>query len=278
MPILYDIHMHSSFSTDSDAPMQSMAQTAIRQGLSGICLTEHMDLDYPGKYHPSDPNTFTTDPEKVHQEVCRLRAHFDEKEHPLWIGFGLEFGMQAHLSDRFSEIADRFPLDFIIASQHLVNSQDPYYPDSWENQKPEDLIDRYYRELLSNLKRMRDWDTLGHLDYIIRYIPGQGDSVYDSMARHSEVIDEILQYIISCGKCLEVNTAGYKYGFMQPHPAPEILRRYYELGGRLLTIGADAHRPEHIAFAYDKAEALLRSVGFTDYCVFEGRRMRKIQF
>ena len=105
----------------------------------------------------------------------------------------------------------------------------------------------------------------------------QGLIAFASAYQYSSV-DEILQYIISCGKCLEVNTAGYKYGFMQPHPAPEILRRYYELGGRLLTIGADAHRPEHIAFAYDKAEALLRSVGFTDYCVFEGRRMRKIQF
>ena len=110
--------------------------------------------------------------------------------------------------------------------------------------------------ILSNLKKMREWDTLAHLDYIIRYIPGQGDSVYDSMARHSEIIDEILRYVISCGKCLEVNTAGYKYGFLQPHPALAILRRYYALGGRLLT----------------------RSVGFTGYCIFEGRRMREIPF
>ena len=278
MPILYDMHMHSSFSTDSDAPMQTMAQTAHHLGLSGICLTDHMDLDYPRQYHPSDPNAFAADPEQVYQEVLRLRADYEERNLPLWIGFGLEFGMQAHLSDRFHEIAERYPLDFIIASQHLLDAQDPYYPDAWENQKPEEMIDRYYRELLSNLKKMREWDTLAHLDYIIRYIPGQGDSVYDSMARHSEIIDEILRYVISCGKCLEVNTAGYKYGFLQPHPALSILRRYYALGGRLLTIGADAHRPEHVAFAFDRTEAALRSVGFTGYCIFEGRRMREIPF
>ena len=75
-----------------------------------------------------------------------------------------------------------------------------------------------------------------------------------------------------------LNTAGYKYGFLQPHPALAILRRYYALGGRLLTIGADAHRPEHIAFAFDRTEAALRSVGFTGYCIFESRRMQEIPF
>lgn len=45
--ILWDCHMHSSFSSDSDTPMEEMIQTAVEQGLKGICFTEHFDPDYP---------------------------------------------------------------------------------------------------------------------------------------------------------------------------------------------------------------------------------------
>ena len=45
--ILWDCHMHSSFSADSDTPMEEMIQTAADQGLTGICFTEHFDPDYP---------------------------------------------------------------------------------------------------------------------------------------------------------------------------------------------------------------------------------------
>ena len=286
MPIRHDMHMHSSFSTDSDTPMQSMVENAMKRGLSGICFTEHMDLDYPQQYFPKIPKAFETDPEKVHAEIVRLRALTGQSsETPsdpvnrsgtFWIGFGLEFGMQSHLADRFHETAARCLPDFIAASQHLVHSLDPYYPETWENTSPPDMVDRYYREMLSNLKNMQDWDTLAHMDYIIRYIPDRGNTVYDSMSRHQEVIDKILRHVISAGKCLEVNTAGYKYGLGQPNPSSSILKRYRELGGDNITVGSDAHEPEQIAFAFDQAAALLRSLGFDSYCIFSRRIMKRI--
>ena len=45
--ILWDCHMHSSFSADSETPMEDMIQTAVDKGLTGICFTEHLDPDYP---------------------------------------------------------------------------------------------------------------------------------------------------------------------------------------------------------------------------------------
>ena len=191
---------------------------------------------------------------------------------------GLEFGMQPHLADRFRDIAQSCHLDYIVASQHLVDSMDPYYPEAWEGFTPDELISRYYQEMLSNIKAMKEWDSLAHMDYIIRYIPNQNGHVYDSYERHSDVIDEILRYVISSGKCLEVNTAGYKYGLGQPNPSPAILKRYRQLGGERITVGADAHAPEHIAGGFIQAEKLLLSLGFRTYSVFKQRRMREIQF
>ena len=43
--ITADLHTHTSFSTDSDEPLENMAQTALEKGLKTICVTEDMDLD-----------------------------------------------------------------------------------------------------------------------------------------------------------------------------------------------------------------------------------------
>lgn len=288
MPIQYDMHMHSSFSTDSDASMESMVHAARQMGLKGICFTEHMDLDYPKQYFPDDPQAFAADPGQVYREIIRLRGtNYSQAGDPFYIGFGLEFGMQKHLAGTFHRIAQDYPLDFIVASQHLAGAMDPYYPEAWEGREPSDLIGQYYEEMLYNLKTMQEWDTLAHMDYIIRYIPGRNEpsgtaalsqtDIYDSLRHHADIIDEILRYVIENGKCLEVNTAGYKYGLGQPNPSPAILKRYRDLGGRRITIGADAHVPGQIAAAFGKVEPLLLSMGFDSYCVFEKRRMRKIQ-
>ena len=271
MSILYDTHMHSSFSTDSDTPAQTMVRRALDLKLKGICFTDHMDLDYPPFYFPEDPSAFAADPDIILQEIRRLREQFGASDPEFHIGFGLEFGMQPHLSGCFSDIARSYPLDFIIASQHLVGGLDPYYPEVWEGHTCAELIRSYYEEMLSNLKTMDQWDTLAHLDYIIRYIPNRGSLIFDSYEAFPDLIDEILLYVISCGKCLEVNTAGYKYGLGQPNPAPSILRRYYELGGRRITIGADAHASEHIAIGFDEARKLLLSIGYERYTVFCSR-------
>ena len=45
-----------------------------------------------------------------------------------------------------------------------------------------------------------------------------------------------------------------------------------ELGGEIVTIGADAHRPEHVAFDFDKAGEILISCGFSYYAEFKGRK------
>ena len=47
MALTTDFHMHSSYSGDSDTPMEQMASQALKAGLTQICFTEHMDYDYP---------------------------------------------------------------------------------------------------------------------------------------------------------------------------------------------------------------------------------------
>ena len=46
--ICADCHMHTDFSTDSTASMESMAERAVSLGMETICFTDHFDMDFPG--------------------------------------------------------------------------------------------------------------------------------------------------------------------------------------------------------------------------------------
>ena len=77
--------------------------------------------------------------------------------------------------------------------------------------------------------------------------------------------------IIQAGKGIEINTAGLKYGLPFAHPKQEILARFLELGGKYFTVGSDAHKPEHMAFDFEKEAALLENIDTSKYAIFKQR-------
>ena len=83
---------------------------------------------------------------------------------------------------------------------------------------------------------------------------------------------QILKYLIEHGKGIELNTAGLKYGLPYAHPHTDVLKRYRELGGEIITVGADAHKPEHVAYDFHKVPEILKSCGFRYYTEFVQRK------
>ena len=76
------------------------------------------------------------------------------------------------------------------------------------------------------------------------------------------------------GKGIELNTSSHRYGLPDLTPSRNILRLYHELGGRILTIGSDSHKPDHLGAYIDEGKAELRTLGFREFCTFE--RMQPI--
>lgn len=260
-----DFHIHSDFSGDSDTPMVEMIERGILLGLDTLCFTEHFDQDFPPEY-----GTFTLDICSYYERLSALKATYASS---IEILFGVELGMQKHLGPYYESYVKCFPFDFVIASQHLADGMDPYFPAYWEGKDVHEGIEGYFSELLDNLKKMKDFDALGHLDYIVRYVPEEKrDYSYDAYA---DYIDPILKYVIERGVCLEVNSAGLKYGLKHPNPTEEVLKRYLELGGENITIGSDAHSPEHLAYDFDDLNQRLAKLGFRYYCTFKGRKMQR---
>ena len=111
---------------------------------------------------------------------------------------------------------------------------------------------------------------MGHLDYVVRY--GKNKEKEYSYKMFADEIDALLRELIEHGKGLELNMAGLKYGLPFAHPHPDILKRYRELGGEIVTVGADGHRPEHIAWEFDKACDILKGCNFKYYTEFKERK------
>ena len=106
-------------------------------------------------------------------------------------------------------------------------------------------------------------DTVGHLDYITRYLPS-GYAFYH-YEKYVELIDEILKIILERNIILEINTSGYKNGGIMPNPCFEIIKRFRELGGENIIFGSDAHDISRVAADFDRAAMLAKKAGFSGY-------------
>ncbi|MCC8017647.1 MAG: histidinol-phosphatase HisJ family protein [Lachnospiraceae bacterium] len=258
---MWDTHMHTSFSGDSDAAPEAMIEKAMELGLDGICITDHLDLDYP-----DDPDLFQLDLNAYLPGIANLREKYRGR-FPVYTG--IELGLQAHLADTHRDLVNTHDFDFVIGSSHVVHGADPYYPAYYEGRTEAEAYLEYFESIPENIRAFDEFDVYGHIDYVVRYGPNRNK--FYSYARYQDVIDEILRLLIRRGKGIEVNTAGFRYGLGHPNPTEEIIRRYRELGGEIITLGSDAHRPEQIAYGFDRIPDLLKSCGFRYFTVFHRR-------
>ncbi len=257
-----DFHLHSTFSGDGKVPPEEIIRTAIQKGLTAICFTDHLDMDFPYTEF-----SFELDTEAYASTIHTLQSKYADQ---IEICFGVELGLQPHLGDYYRSYTSQFPFDFVIGSTHLIDGFDPYYPVFWESHSQETGIQSYLDITLENIKATDTFDIYGHLDYIIRYVPAK-EKVFP-YSDYADMLDQILKLLIEKGKGLEVNTGGYRAGLKVPNPCPDILKRYLKLGGEIITIGSDAHTAEHVGSSFSLACDILRACGFRYFTVFRERK------
>ena len=260
-----DSHVHTAFSGDSETSAEDQIRQAVSLGMTDLTITDHQDFDYP----PTEEEdiSFDLDMGVYPAEISRLRELYSRK---IRLHFGVELGLQPWLGKRLQEFAGCWPFDFIIGSTHLCRGADPYYPAFFETAGEEEIYRSYFEEARINLRSTDCFDIAGHLDYIFQYGPTK-NTCYP-FSRYSDLIDDILKDLICRGKGIECNTGGYDAGLGGPMPGADILRRYRELGGEIITLGSDAHVPGKLGRHFEEAGALLRACGFRYYAVYTGHR------
>lgn len=178
---------------------------------------------------------------------------------------GLEFSMQMHTIKLYEKLFSQYDLDFVLLSIHQVNDLEFWNQDYQRGKTQKEYNEGYYDEMLQLVKSYKNYSVLAHMDLITRY---DNDGVY-SFEKIKNKITEILKIVISDGKGIELNTSSKRYGLSDSTPCRDILTLYYNLGGNIITIGSDSHKPEHLKAYIQEGKELLRSIGFTQYCTFE---------
>lgn len=262
--ILADFHVHSSHSEDSETPMEQQIEAGIKAGLRYMCFTEHMDRDFPGS--DDDKKLFEVDTDSYYRNCMECREKYKDK---IDIRFGIEYGCQSHLRQHNEDYVNKYPFDFVIASQHLVDGTDVYYPEYFKGLAEHEAYLKYFEATLESICLFDGYDVFGHLDYIVRYGPNKNrDYHYEDYA---DVLDEILKQLIKRGRGIEINTAGFRKLSDEANPSREILKRYRDFGGEIITVGSDAHKSADVAGDFDRAEELLKDIGYEYYCIYKDR-------
>lgn len=270
-----DYHVHSEFSDDSSYPMDEVCKHALELGISELCFTDHVDYgvkpdvdnvpsDLAGVRIVDGIPVMNVDYKRYFPHIEQVRAQFAPE---LTVRTGMEFGVQSHTIDQFNTLFERFAdaWDFIILSIHQVGDQE-FWPLDFQNGRTQAEYNlEYYEEMLKVIQNFDNWSVLGHLDLIKRYDPAgiwPDENIRD-------IVAEILTLAIQKGKGIEVNTSSFRYGLPDLQPSTEILRLYLDLGGRILTVGSDSHKPEHLGAHIPEVKERLRDLGFTQFCTFE---------
>lgn len=238
--LMFDTHIHSNFSTDSKMKIEEAIQKA--QDLNiGTIVTEHMDLKYPEpKKFVFDTGAYFNDYEKIRNEEMLL---------------GIEIGMRTDCVKESRDICVNNPFDYVLGSVHIVNGFDIYKEEYYKGRTKDEAYMQYFDYMLECIKEYDFIDSMGHIDYIARYARYDDREIYYD--RYKEAIDEILKYLADNNKAIEINTRRFNDKNAVKNLLP-IYKRFNELGGKMVTIGSDAHTSQSIGYgfktAFDMAE------------------------
>ena len=249
-----DAHLHTDLSPDSDVPIDVFAEAAVARGIAEIAVTDHVD------FVPDTPAYgYTTF--KQRERVAREAAErWGER------GVAIRFGVEITWDSRFAaDIRDHLAThayDFVIGSVHIYPGS-PYAADNiagWiSGRSLPDIVAPYFDEVIA-AARSGLFDALGHIDFVKRWLTPHVTPA--DLAAAPELYEPILAALVETGTALEINTSGLRQAPNETYPAPPIVARFRELGGRGVTVGSDAHRADAFAWGLDDGYGAAAAAGF----------------
>jgi histidinol-phosphatase (PHP family) len=150
----------------------------------------------------------------------------------------------------------------VIGSVH-VGPDSPYLPHrvaGWVAGRPLDAIVGPYFEEVTAAARSDLFDTIGHIDFVKRYLHPHVTPA--RLAEAPELYEPILRALVESGTGLEVNTSGLRQAAGETYPSEAVVARFRELGGADVTLGSDAHRAPDFGFGLPEGYRVVAGAGF----------------
>ena len=269
--MLIDYHVHTELSWDAHGKIAEYCRRALDLGLDEIGFTEHLDLD------PSDRAYGFHDFRKIDNEIRYAREMFGSS---LSIKKGIEVTYQEEFKSQIDGIIGKWDYDYVLGAIHFTSGVDytspsivDYYLSEPDKRK---AFGNYFDELLRAIKS-RLIDIVAHIDVIKRHsvgVYGQFDPL-----EFKDEFDEILVEIVKRDLTLEINSGDIaNRGGKELYPSDWILKRYFEMGGRKITYGSDAHKPEALSGGYEIAVGAAKRLKFDTWTIFTKRESQTVLF
>lgn len=271
MTDLYDNHNHSQFSFDGGrTSVGKTVNSAIGKGLAGVCFTDHCDFFVPpmkAKYEEYVPEVF--DVEARNAEIDKVNAKCPQDFH---VFKGIEIGVQKSERDKIAAHLEKYSFDEIIASVHYLDDTDPFWGGYYEGKTWRYAYGHYLETLYDEMVWLGDrFDIMGHYDYVTRYAPYPECSIL--YKDFPDILDSMLRYLVENGKALEINTKTYQdFKGRTPVLDKNILMRYRELGGEIISLGSDSHDADRVGFNFERTAVLVSRCGFRYLAHFDKRK------
>ena len=267
---LYDNHNHSQFSFDGKrTSVRAAALQARTLGLGGICFTDHCDFFVPGA--KAEKENLLREVFDVKSQQAEIRAAREDIP-GTGIFMGAEIGLYKDCHQQIRKFLEDNKFDQIIASVHYIDDTDPFYGGYYQGKDWKEAYGHYLETLYNEMVWLGDFDIMGHYDYVARYAPYSKTSIL--YKDFSDILDQMMKYLISEGKALEINTKSYQdYNGRTPVLDTDILIRYKELGGEIISLGSDSHDPSRVGDKCAFYAEFLKSLGYRFGAHFEGRRL-----
>ena len=264
-----DTHIHSAYSHDSDCPVSAIYAAAREKNMDLVCITDHCDL-YP-EHQPQEILAYRA---QVYEGVSKAIRDYTDVE----ILIGVELGGGFIRPELAQQVIDALPYDVIIGSVHGIMFRGERTSTSKLDfgKVDEETMLEYlngYMDASIYIAEKLDVDVMAHLTYILRYINGKYGKNLDWHILE-EKIRRVLQAIIQRGIALEINTSCVDSAYDEWLPDREVLELYIQMGGRLFTLGSDAHKSDRIGTDFARVKAYLRQKGIDTLVYYKQRRPR----
>ena len=264
-----DSHNHTChFSSDAEMSISDLISACQKREIPRVVITEHYDIDYP---HPEEPSQVFD----INQYIEAFEVWKRLCPNNLELLMGIELGYQEHLAAEIDKISASFNFDSVILSKHLFEGKDVFfYPECYHKYEPAELHRRYIADLSEMAEKCNNYNIIGHYDYINRYCKRRKIRVLYSDCPAE--FDRLFEVIIAKEKSLEINTKSIHKALHKKSgeymPDIEILKRYKEMGGKMITLGSDSHTTNSLGVHFEETAEYLKECGFEYNTYFVNRR------
>ena len=264
--MITDYHIHTPYCGHAQGTILEYIESAIRIGLPEIGFSDHL-----GRYYlsPSQKRRYWDwgmDERLLDRYWDELADLQDVYKGRITIRIGLEIDYIEGAEELLKPFFARHPWDFALASIHCLPEFGWRHLSEISHGEPGEVFERYFEAAQSALESGL-FSALAHPDFIWRYVKWPRQQT----AMVFEWIDTMVRAAGRAGRAIEINVNGWLWSQLYQvrggDPFDLLLSkiRQYDVP---ITLGSDAHAPQHVAKEFPRLISYLQQHGINQVATF----------